>query len=68
MSSYHEPSCNCDLCKLGAKVKELEVGINKLIIHYEILSRVSYADSFNSKIQFENFVQDLKALKGKDGK
>ncbi len=44
------------------QIKKLEAGIDKLIIHYEVLSRVSYADSFNSKLLFEKFVEDLKKI------
>ena len=53
-----------DQCRLlSEKVKQLESGIDKLIIHYEILARVSYADSFNSKLSFEKFVEDLKKVR-----
>lgn len=54
--------CDCSEC-LESKIKELEAGIDKLIIHYGVLLEVSYADSFNSKLLFEQFVKDLKEIR-----
>ena len=63
MSNYHEINCNCELCKLGAKVKNLEAGLK---IAHDMLCHATFYAPKNEQKELNWAIDKLKALEGKE--